>query len=94
MQISQIMTGDPASIISQLVVLAATNKVQIIQKTKSSGSYIVVSDNTAPTGQSFVVIKGDPDTVSAETTALIALGNVVEIVAESFNAAVYIVVYS
>lgn len=92
-QISQNLLGDPWTLVNGLNTLAATNELQIVKKTTSSGTFLIVSDNAAPTGQTVVVITGDPQKLSDEINAIIALPATVEIVEPTFSAAHYVVVY-
>lgn len=89
-QIAQVMKGDPATVADELIALAATNELLIIEKTFSSGEYVVVSDDAAGTGQSVSVLKGDPATVVVDFGGL---GPQIDIVAPTFSAAQYIVVH-
>jgi len=92
-QVSQVILGDPWLLKSTLTTLASTNELEIVQKTYSAGSFIVVSDDAAPAGQTVEVIAGDSATLSAAINTLIGLGNTIDLVCQTFSAAHYIVVY-
>lgn len=92
-QISQKLLGDPWSLANGLNTLAATNELQIVKKTSSSGTFIIVSEDAASTGQIAVVIAGDPQKLSDEINAIIAIPAIVEIVEPTFSASHYVVVY-
>jgi hypothetical protein len=85
-QVARVIQGDPAAVASQLNTLAATESIKIVEKTFSAGDYIVVSDNAAGTGQTVVVLKGDPAAVAA------AMPATVNVVCPTFSASQYIVV--
>ena len=85
-QVARVITGDPTSVRSQLTTLAATESIKIVEKTFSSGDYIVISDNAAGTGQVVTVVKGDPATVAT----LLPAG--VEILCPTFSASQYLVI--
>ena len=90
-QVTRVIQADPWTFADQLNVLAATEKIQIIEKTSSAGKFIVISDDAAPTGQTAVVISGDPQKLSDEITALSATS--IDVLSATFSAAHYIVVY-
>jgi hypothetical protein len=94
MQVTQTSKGDPATLAAILNTLAATNEVQIVTKSRSAGSFIIVSDNAAPTGQTAEVLKGDPATISTLLAALIGGGATIEILVTTFSGGYYVVVYS
>jgi len=87
-QATRVISGDPASVAAQLNTLAATEELLIIEKTFSAGDYIVVSDDTAGTGQNAIVLKGDPNSIAALMPAA------VDIVCPTFSASQYLVVES
>jgi hypothetical protein len=93
-QVSSVIQGDPWKLASDLNTLAASNFIQIISKTYSSGKFIVVRDNAGTAGQTAVVVSGDPDYVKTQIDAFIALGRSIEIVTQTFSSAYYVVVYS
>lgn len=93
-QVTRVIQADPWTFAASLNTLAATEQIQIIEKTASAGKFLVISDNAAPTGQTAVVISGDPQKLSDEINAIIALPATVEIVTPTFSAAHYVVVYS
>jgi hypothetical protein len=92
-QISQKLLGDPWTLANGLNTLATTSEIQIVKKTTSSGTFIIVSDNAAPSGQIAVVIAGDPQKLSDEINAIIAIPAIVEIVEPTFSSSHYVVVY-
>jgi nitrate reductase NapAB chaperone NapD len=92
-QVSRVIQADPNTLASELNTLAATEEIQIITKTKSAGKFIVISDDAAPTGQAAVVVAGDPQKLVDELTSLIALPATIYVVASTFSAAHYVVVY-
>lgn len=85
-QVARVVTGDPATVRAQLATIAATETIKIVEKTFSSGDYIVVSDNAAGSGQVVSVLKGDPATVVA------AMPSGVDIVCPTFSASQYLVI--
>ena len=93
MQVAQVIQADPWKLEDDLNTLAATEEIQVITKTYSSGKFIVVSDNAAGTGQTAVVITGDPDTLATEIATLVTGGATIQIVTPTFSAAHYVVVY-
>lgn len=93
MQISQVILADPQRLADDLTALAATNEIQIVQKTYSGGRFIVVSENAAGVGQTIVVIRGDPNDMAAALTAITAGGGSVDIVTPTFSGGYFVVVY-
>lgn len=93
-QVTTVIQADPTSFAAALNTLAAANEIQIISKTGSSGKFLVVYDNAGTTGQVASVIAGDPDKLSSDIAALIALPSTVEIVTQTFSASHYVVVRS
>lgn len=93
-QVSSVIQGDPWKLASDLNTLAASNAIQIISKTYSAGKFIVVRDNGGSSGQTAVVVSGDPDYVKTQIDTLIAGGAIIEIVTQTFSSAYYVVVYS
>ena len=87
MQVTTTVLGDPWKLADDLNSLAAANEIQIVKKTVSSGTFVVVYDNTAPTGQTAVVIAGCPQTLVNELNAISALPATVEIVEQTFSSA-------
>lgn len=94
MQVSEVLQGDPATLVTELTNLAAVSEIQIIKKTKSSGKYIVIYEDAGPTGQTVEKIQGDPDALQAALDAIISGGGAINIVENTFNAAVYLVVWT
>lgn len=92
-QIAQVIAGDPWKLASDLNALAVTNEIQIISKTYSSGKFIVNSDDTAPVGQTAVVLVGDPQTLVDQINAIISLPATIDEVSDTFSSAHYVVVY-
>lgn len=93
-QVSSVIQADPNSLAAALNTLAATDEIQIIQKTTSAGKFVVVSDDAAPTGQVAVVIAGDPEKLASEIQDLIDASNTINLVVQTFSAAHYVVVYT
>lgn len=86
-RVCRVLSGDPMSVAAALDTLAATEEILIVEKTFSSGDFIVVSDNAAGTGQDVIVAKGDPATV-----ATLLNGGTIDIICPTFSASQYIVV--
>ena len=93
-QVTRVIQADPWTLASTLTTLAATEELQIITKTGSAGKFLVISDDAASTGQTAVVIAGDPQKLSDEIAAIIALPATVDIVTPTFSASHYVVVYA
>ena len=89
-QTSTIIQAYPNSL--SLALAALNRKVTIVEKTSSSGKFIVISDSPS-TGQTFVVITGDPAKLSLEITNIIGGGHTVDFVASTFSASHYVVGY-
>jgi hypothetical protein len=85
-QVARVVSGDPATVRAQLATIAATETIRIVEKTFSSGDYIVITDNAASAGQIVSVLKGDPATVVAAMPAGI------DVVCPTFSASQYLVV--
>lgn len=86
-----VIQADPNSL--ALALSALSQEILIVEKTSSSGKFLVLSE-TAPTGQSFVVITGDPDKLASDLNALILAGNSIDLIIPTFSASHYVVVYS
>lgn len=93
-QVTTVMKGDPNSLKDLLNTLAATNEIQIITKTKSAGSFVVVYDDAGGIGQTVEVLRGDPYDLVNAMNALITGGADITILQSTFSAAYYLVVYS
>jgi hypothetical protein len=93
-QVASVIQADPWKLVSDLNTLAASNTIQIITKTYSSGKFIIVRENLASTGQTAVVLSGDPATLKSKIDILIAGGASIEIVSPTFSSSYYVVVYS
>ena len=93
-QVASVIQADPWKLASDLNTLAASNSIQIITKTYSTGKFIIVRETGGATGQTAVVIAGDPETLKAQIDTLIAGGASIEIVSPTFSSAYYVVVYS
>lgn len=89
-QVSQVIQADPNSL--ALALAALNEEVLIVEKTASAGKFLVVSQAPS-TGQTFEVIAGDPDTLSASLNTLIGGGATIDIIAATFSAAHYVVGY-
>jgi len=92
MQVSEVLTGTHTDLADQLNALAATVTIQNVQKTVSSGKFVVVYDDATPGGQTAGVIVGDPETLAADLQILINSGEVINLVTPTFSAAHYVVV--
>lgn len=84
-RVSRVISGDPAKVAEQINTLAATERILIVEKTFSSGAYIVVTENTTPNGQTCQVVKGAPAAVAA-----LLNGITVDILCPTFSASQYI----
>lgn len=91
-QVCQVIQADPNTLKAELDALAATNEILHVVKTKSSGKFLVISDNAGSMAQVAEVITGDPDKLADDLTT-IAGTNTIDIVANTFSAAHYVVVY-
>lgn len=91
-QVVQKYKGDPDSVATLLNALAVGNDIQIIEKTFSSGEYLVIYENTAGTGQTVAVVKGDPSTVATLVNTL-TVGATKVILSDTFSAGSYLVAY-
>lgn len=89
-QQSLVIQADPWTLATELSALPTGAK--IVEKTSSSGKFIVVIDD-AITGQSHDVIAGDPDALTAAINVLIAGGASIDFVAPTFSASHYVVGY-
>jgi hypothetical protein len=90
-QISTVIQADPWSLATALAALPGN--VSIAEKSTSAGKFIVVYDDGAD-DQSYTVLVGDPDKVSAAINVMIAGGATIDIVVPTFSAAHYIVVHT
>lgn len=89
-QVCDVIQADPNSL--ALALAALGRKVTIVEKTSSSGKFIVISDAPS-TGQTFVVITGDPAKLSLDISTLIDGGHTIDFVASTFSASHYVVGY-
>jgi hypothetical protein len=90
-QVCTVIQADPNSLKTALDTLAASNEIQIVLKTKSSGKFLVIYDDTATASQSVTVIVGDPDKLASEITT-IASTDTIDLVSSTFSASQYVVV--
>jgi len=89
-QTCRVIQADPNTLAAELTAL--NEDVTVVEKTSSAGKFIVVSE--APSsGQTFVVIAGDPDTLSGGVNALITGGANIDLIVPTFSASHYVVVY-
>lgn len=84
-----VIQGDPESLKTQLIALAGT--IQVVEKTTSAGKFIVIYDTT-PLAQNFTVVTGDPQKLSSEINAIIAGGDLIDLVIPTFSSSHYLVV--
>lgn len=92
-QVCQVIQADPDTLAAELNTLASTNEIKIVEKTRSAGKFIVISDDSGSTSQVVSVIAGDPDKLASELASIISTPYTLEIVAETFSSAHYIAVY-
>lgn len=85
-QVVRVIKGDPATIVAQINVLAATEEILTLTKTFSGGEFILTTDDTAPASNVASVLKGDPDTVAAAAPAGVF------IICPTFSASQYVAV--
>lgn len=90
-QISTVIQADPWKLATSLAALPGN--VQIAEKSVSAGKFIVVYDNTAD-DQTYTVVVGDPDKISASINALITGGATIDLIIPTFSAAHYVVVHT
>lgn len=84
-----VIQGDPWTLASELQALAGN--VLIVEKSSSSGKFIVVYDTVAVT-QNFQVIMGDPEKVASEINALALAGDEPLLIIPTFSSSHYVVV--
>lgn len=89
-QTCTVIQADPKSL--ALALAALGKNVSIVEKTSSSGKFLVVSQAPS-TGQTFIVITGDPDKLASDIDALTAGGHTISFVAPTFSASHYVVGY-
>ena len=89
-QTCTVIQADPNSL--ALALAALGKNVSIVEKTSSSGKFIVVSEAPS-TGQTFIVITGDPAKLALDISALIVGGHTIDFVAPTFSASHYVVGY-
>lgn len=85
-----VILGDPQKLADEL--LALGEEVLEVEKTSSSGSFLVLS-KTPATAQVFEVIAGDPDKLKTEINTLIGAGKTIDLIIKTFSASHYVVVY-
>lgn len=90
-QVCDVIQADPKSL--ALALAALGKNVSIVEKTSSSGKFLVVSQAPS-TSQTFLVITGDPDKLAADLTALVGAGSIINLIIPTFSASHYVVVYS
>jgi hypothetical protein len=84
-----VIQGDPQTLATSLQALAGN--VLIVEKSSSSGKFIVIYD-TQPEAQNFQVIMGDPEKVASEINALTLSGADPLLIISTFSASHYVVV--
>lgn len=89
-QQSLVIQADPWTLQQELTGLAVG--VKIVEKTSSSGKFIVITDD-ALNGQTYEVIAGDPDALSLAVNILIGAGAIIDFIAPTFSASHYLVGY-
>jgi len=90
-QISTVIKGDPISVVAQLNGLASANEIQVVEKTYSSGEYLVIYDNAGGASQLASVLKGDPTSVQTQINLLIGAGSKT-VLSDTFSSGAYILV--
>lgn len=90
-QISTVIQADPWKLATSLAALPGN--VQIAEKSASAGKFIIVYDNTAD-DQTYTVVVGDPDKISASINTMITGGATIDLIIPTFSAAHYIVVHT
>ena len=85
-----VILGDPQKLADDL--LAMGKEILEVEKTSSSGSFLVLS-KTPAVAQSFDVISGDPEKLKTEINALIGGGKTIDLIIKTFSASHYVVVY-
>ena len=89
-QVCDVIQADPNSL--ALALAALGKNVSIVEKTSSSGKFLVVSEAPS-TSQTFIVITGDPDKLASDIAALVGGGHTIDFVAPTFSASHYVVGY-
>ena len=90
-QVSVVIQADPWKLATSLAALPGN--IQIAEKSVSAGKFIIVYDDSAD-DQSYTVLVGDPDKISASLNTLIAGGATIDLVIPTFSAAHYVVVHT
>jgi hypothetical protein len=83
-----IIQADPWSLADAL--FALSEEVLIVEKTSSSGKFLVISQAPS-TGQIFNVVVGDPEKISNEVNTILGSFDV-DLIIPTFSASHYIVV--
>lgn len=84
-----VIQGDPWTLASELQALAGN--ILIVERSSSSGKFIVVYDTVAVT-QNFQVVMGDPEKVASEINALTLAGDEPLLIIPTFSSSHYVVV--
>lgn len=90
-QVCTVIQADPATLATHLAALG--EQVLIVEKTKSAGKFVVISESPS-TSQQFEVIAGDPESLSTAIQNLIDVGVTIDLIIPTFSAAHYVVVYT
>jgi hypothetical protein len=91
-QTCTVIQADPTSLVEALVALAATEEIQLVQKTSSAGKFLVISEAPS-TGQQLAVVVGDPDKLKDDINFFISIYGVsIDLVIPTFSAAHYVVI--
>lgn len=91
-QIATVLKGDPQSVADALDALAASNTIEIVEKSFSNGEYIIVYEDTIGISQSVVTVKGDPTSVAGIVAGLTGASTKV-LLSETFSFGSYILVH-
>jgi hypothetical protein len=85
-----VVQADPWTLATELA--AISTGIKIVEKTSSSGKFIVVADSLF-SGQNYQVISGDPDALAAAINTIILGGFTIDFVTDTFSASHYVVGY-
>lgn len=88
-QICTVIQGDPWTLASELQ--AIDGNVTIVEKSSSSGKFIVVYD-TISVPKNFQVVMGDPEKVASDINALVLAGDSSLLIIPTFSSSHYVVV--
>ena len=91
-QVSTVLQGHPDDIKVALTALAASNEIQIVQKTMANGKYLVIYDNAGTAGQVIFDFKGAPSDLSTYINGLIASAYTIDEVAATFANSITLVI--